>query len=137
MFHPRNIADELAGIRSEIYALKRRERILSEVVLSNPDSHAGQHHEVVIKKQKKRVLMRDRLPAHILKNPDYWDEREEPLVVLRERDMTDVADLSMRRFFTANPAQKAPVTPRRASRRDGAAPVRPRKPVLRVVSPDA
>ena len=94
MFHPREIADELAGIRSEINALKLREKMLREVVLSDPDSHAGQHHEVVVKKQKERVLLRDRLPAHILENPAYWEEREVPQVTLRERDRSDVVDLS-------------------------------------------
>lgn len=137
MFHPREIADELAGIRSEINALKLREKMLREVVLSDPDSHAGQHHEVVVKKQKQRVLLRDRLPAHILKNPAYWEEREIPEVTLRERDRSDVVDLSTRRVFTASPVDDTPVAPARAVRPGDPVAARPKAPVLRLVSPDA
>ncbi len=137
MFHTRNIADELAGIRSEINALKAREQMLRDVVLSDPDSHAGQNHEVVVKKQKQRVLLRDRLPAHILKNPAYWEEREIPEVTLRERDRSDVVDLSTRRVFTASPVDDTPVAPARAVRPGDPVAARPKTPVLRLVSPDA
>lgn len=136
MFHPREIADELAGIRSEINALKIREQMLREVVLSDPDSHAGQRHEVVVKKQKRRVLLRDRLPAHILNNPAYWEEREIRHVTVRERDLSDVVDLSLRRVFTASPTEDTPVSPRRAVRPGDPVAVRAKAPVLRLVSPE-
>lgn len=133
MFHTRNIADELAGIRSEINALKRREQMLREVVLSDPDSHAGQSHEVVIKKQKRRVLLRDRLPAHILKDPAYWEEREVPAVTLRKREASDVVNLATRRHLIE--ANEQP-TPTRAIRPGDPVAEGSKKPVLRLVSPD-
>ena len=138
MFHTRNIADELAGIRSEINALKVREQMLRDVVLSDPDSHAGQNHEVVVKKQKRRVLLRDRLPAHILENPAYWEEREVPHVTLREREKhSDVVDLSTRRLFTASPVDAPTGAPHRAVRPGDPAAERPKAPVLRLVAPEA
>ncbi len=136
MFHTRFIADELAGIRSEINELKAREKMLREVVLSDPDSHAGQQHEVVAKKQKRRVLLRDRLPAHILKNPAYWEEQEVAQVTLREREETDVVDLAARRIFTASPVDDTPIEPRRAVRPGDPVAKRPVAKVLRLVSPD-
>lgn len=136
MFHHRDIADELAGIRSEINALKVREQMLREVILSDPDSHAGQRHEVVVKKQKRRVLLRDRLPAHILNNPAYWEEREVPQVSVRQRDRSDVVDLSLRRIFTASPVDDTPVAPRRAIRPGDPVAPRPTAQVLRLVSPE-
>ena len=137
MFHTRNIADELAGIRSEIDALKTREKMLREVVLSDPDSHGGQQHEVVIKRQKRRVLLRDRLPAHILENPAYWEEREVPHVTLRERDASDVVNLSAHRIFTASPVDDDPyMAPDRAVRPGDPVAARPKAPVLRLVAPE-
>lgn len=138
MFHTRNIADELAGIRSEINALKIREQMLRDVVLSDPDSHAGQHHEVVVKKQKRRVLLRDRLPAHILNNPAYWEEREVPQVTVQERPKSDIVDLSLRRIFTSSPVDAEPYqAPDRAVRPGDPIAARPAAPVLRLVAPDA
>lgn len=136
MFHTRNIADELAGIRSEINALKAREQMLREVVLSDPDSHAGQNHEVVVKKQTRRVLLRDRLPAHILKNPAYWEEREVPQVTLRERRSSDVVDLSARRVFTSSPVDEPHTAPERAVRPGDPVAARPKAAVLQLVSPE-
>lgn len=135
MFHSRNIADELAGIRSEIDALKIREKILREVVLSDPDSHGGQHHEVVVEKQKRRVLLRDRLPAHILENPAYWEEREVPQVTLRERDRSDVVDLSAHRVFTASPVDDPNTMPERAVRPGDPVVARAKATVLQLVAP--
>ena len=136
MFHTRFIADELAGIRSEINELKAREKMLSEVLLSDPDSHAGQRHEVVVKKQKRRVLLRDRLPAHILNNPNYWDEADVSEVTLREREDADVVDLAARRVFTNSPVDDTPVAPRRAVRPGDPVAARPTATVLHLVSPD-
>ncbi|WP_299845102.1 hypothetical protein [uncultured Roseovarius sp.] len=136
MFHTRNIADELAGIRSEINALKAREQMLRDVVLSDPDSHAGQNHEVVVKKQKRRVLLRDRLPAHILRNPAYWEEREVPHVTLRERQASDVVDLSARRVFTSSPVDEVDCVPQRAVRPGDPVAERPKSPVLKLVAPE-
>lgn len=137
MFHTRNIADELAGIRSEINALKVREQMLRDVVLSDPDSHAGQNHEVVIKKQKRRVLLRDRLPAHILKNPAYWEEREVPQVTLREREQhAGVVDFSTGRVFTSSPVDDLPPAPERAVRPGDPVAKRPTTPVLTLVAPE-
>ena len=136
IFHTRNIADELAGIRSEIDALKAREQMLREVVLCNPDSHAGQNHEVVIKKQKRRVLLRDRLPAHILKNPAYWEEREVPHVTLSERQSKDVVDLAARRIFTLSPVDEPCAAAERAVRPGDPVAARPQATILQLVAPE-
>jgi hypothetical protein len=81
----RPTADELADVRAEIRALKAREQELREVVLHDPEKCRGVSHEVVIRRQKRRVLLRDRLPAHIIQNPVFWEEREAKYVTVRKR----------------------------------------------------
>lgn len=78
-------ADELADIRSRIKALRERERALRDHVLKVPEDCAGLRHEAVVRTQRRRVFPGDRLPAHILDNPEYWAERETEVVTLRDR----------------------------------------------------
>lgn len=137
MFENSTIADELAGIRSQIKALKAREQMLREVVLSDPSSHAGKSHDVVIKRHQRRVLRHDKLPSHILNNPRYWDLREVPQVTLRERAVSDVVDLNARRAVKGEPLAAPKVAPRRAVRPGDPVAERPKAPVLRLVAPEA
>ncbi|MFD1158690.1 hypothetical protein [Roseovarius aestuarii] len=130
MFHTRNIADELAGIRSEINALKRREQMLREMALADPDSPEGHCHEVVIKTQKRRGLLRDRLPAHILKDPAYWEEREVPAVTLCERAASDVVNLATHRHLIEANEPKAT----RAVRPGDPVAEPPVRPVLKLIA---
>lgn len=82
-------ADELADIRSRIKALRERERELRDHVLKVPEDCAGLRHEAVVRTQRRRVFLRDRLPAHILDSPEYWAERETRVVTLRDRTCHD------------------------------------------------
>ena len=88
----RPTADELADVRAEIRTLKAREQELRDMVLHDPGKCRGVTHEVVIKRQKRRVFLRDKLPPHIIQNPEFWEDREAKYVTLRKREamMADV-----------------------------------------------
>lgn len=70
--HP---ADELAMIRDDIKRLKERETYLRNGFLRNTWPRRGAEAEVEVKSVHSRVLLRDKLPAAILNDPSYWQDR--------------------------------------------------------------
>lgn len=79
----RHPADELGRIRRDIRALKAQEAALRARLLDGPGEVRGQEHMVIVRRSKRRVLCRERLPAAVLNNPAYWDEREAVTVVTK------------------------------------------------------
>lgn len=77
-------ADELALIRSQIKRLELQEQKLREGYLEGRLNPVGYENSVEIKVQKRRTLLRDRLPKAILEDPRYWRETETRAVVVRK-----------------------------------------------------
>lgn len=75
--------DEFARIRAEIRKLKSREQELRQTFLQGGRLRSNSH-EVVVKTQKRRVFLRDKLPAAVLQDPAFWEERETSVVSVRE-----------------------------------------------------
>lgn len=75
MLTNRHPADELAKLRSEIRRLKARENDLRKVLLHGTCGLQGDDHHVVMQKQRRRVFLKDRLPQHVLSDPDLWETR--------------------------------------------------------------
>ena len=83
--HAHALADELADIRARIRSLKTREDKLRQQMLDTPALRRGIGFEAVVKPQTRRIFLRDRLPAHILQNPDLWESRIAHVVTLQKR----------------------------------------------------
>lgn len=84
----RHPADELADVRGRIWALKAREAELRGVLLCNVDRHIGDENRVIVRRNRRRVFQKDRLPRDILSNPAFWDETEATHVVIEPRGNT-------------------------------------------------
>lgn len=78
--------DELAHVRAEIARLKQREDELREGFLRPGARLRSNQHEVVLRQQNRRVFVKDRLPAAILNNAAYWEDRSNTVVTLRALD---------------------------------------------------
>ena len=68
-------ADEIAEIRGQIRMLQDREAELRAGFLSGLHGWEGAEYAVELTQQRRRVLLKDRLPEAILNDPRYWDER--------------------------------------------------------------
>ncbi|MEL7462042.1 MAG: hypothetical protein AAFX45_09955 [Pseudomonadota bacterium] len=77
--------EEFARIKNEIKALKAREQELRQGFLDGARLRSNAH-EVVVKTQKRKVFLRDRLPGSILDDPSFWEERETQVVSVRALD---------------------------------------------------
>jgi hypothetical protein len=75
-------ADELGHIRDEIRALRLREAQLRQCFTDDCDDgrFEGCDYDVVVQLHKRRVLNKSRLPAAILNNPRYFEEKSSPVV---------------------------------------------------------
>ncbi|MEZ5716816.1 MAG: hypothetical protein R3D85_17695 [Paracoccaceae bacterium] len=80
--HP---ADELGEIRARIRALQAREADLRQALLDDPGLVRGERFQADIRRQTRRVFLRDRLPPDILNRADLWEQRDSPVVSLRPR----------------------------------------------------
>ena len=79
----RHPADELADLRARMRDLKAREAELRRVLLFGESGLCGDDHAVTLKKRRRRVFVKDRLPGHILRDPALWEDRETTHVVTR------------------------------------------------------
>ena len=80
-------ADELAHIRDEIRALRAREVQLRKCFTEECDNgfYEGCDFDVEVRMQKQCVLNKNRLPAEILDDPQYFDIRYTPVVRVKPR----------------------------------------------------
>ena len=87
MLHPMP-ADELGHIQKEISALRAREVALRKCFTDDCDDalYEGCEYDVEVKFQKRRVLAKDRLPAAIVNDPQYYDVKYAPVVRVVQRD---------------------------------------------------
>lgn len=76
--------DEFARLKAEIRRLQDRAEVLREGFLRPGARLRSNRFEVTVKRQKRRVFNKDRLPEAVLADPRYWDERESEVVTCRE-----------------------------------------------------
>ncbi|MEM1238064.1 MAG: hypothetical protein AAGI10_13935 [Pseudomonadota bacterium] len=86
--HP---ADEYARLKSEIRLLETRAKALRDRFVVGRAPRMSNAVEVVVENRRRRVFLRDRLPASILRNPAYWAEMDTPTVTLRSARPPELA----------------------------------------------
>lgn len=79
-----NPVDEFAQLKEDIRRLQDRADVLRSQFLHPGARLRSNRFEITVKRQKRRVFNRDRLPQEILADPRYWDERETEVVTCRE-----------------------------------------------------
>lgn len=76
--------DEFARLKAEIKRLQDRAEVLREGFLRPGARLRSNRFEVTVKRQKRRVFQKDRLPQAVLSDPRYWEERESEVVTCHE-----------------------------------------------------
>lgn len=76
--------DEYAGLKAEIRRLQDRAEVLRAGFLRPGARLRSNRFEVTVRRAKRRVFDKDRLPPEVLADPRYWDERESEIVTCRE-----------------------------------------------------
>lgn len=79
-----NPVDEFARLKAEIKRLQDRAEALREGFL-RPDARLRSNQfEIRVKRSKRRMFVKDRLPDAVLADPRYWEERESDIVTCHE-----------------------------------------------------
>lgn len=76
--------DEFFRLKAEIKRLQDRADVLREGFLRPGARLRSNRFEVTVKRQKRRVFQKDRLPEAVLSDPRYWEERESEVVTCHE-----------------------------------------------------
>jgi hypothetical protein len=76
--------DEFARLKAEIRRLQDRAEVLREGFLKPGARLRSNRFEVTVKRQKRRLFLKERLPEAVLADPRYWEERESEIVTCRE-----------------------------------------------------
>lgn len=76
--------DEFARLKAEIRRLQDRADALRAGFLQPGVRLRSNRFEVTVKRQKRRVFLKERLPGHVLADPQYWEERESEIVTCHE-----------------------------------------------------
>jgi hypothetical protein len=76
--------DEFARLKAEIKRLQDRAEVLREGFLWPGARLRSNRFEITVKRQKRRVFAKDRLPETVLADPRYWEERESEVVTCHE-----------------------------------------------------
>jgi hypothetical protein len=88
-----NPVDEYARLKEEIRRLQDRADVLRSGFLQPGARLRSNRFEVTIRRQKRRVFCKDRLPQAVLEDPRYWEERESDVVTCREIGLARDADV--------------------------------------------
>jgi hypothetical protein len=75
--------DEFARLKAEIRRLQDRADALRDGFLKPGARLRSNRFEVTVKRQRRRVFDKDRLPEAVLADPRYWVERESEVVTCR------------------------------------------------------
>ncbi len=76
--------DAFAMLKAEIKRLQDRAEILREGFLRPGARLRSNRFEITVKRQKRRVFAKDRLPEAVLADPRLWEERESVVVTCHE-----------------------------------------------------
>lgn len=75
--------EEYAQLKRKITRLQARADQLRDGFLQPGARLRSNQTEIIVRMQLRRLFVKDRLPAEILRNPAYWEERRSPLVTAR------------------------------------------------------
>lgn len=75
--------DEFARLKAEIRRLQDRADALRDGFLKPGARLRSNRYEITVKRQKRRMFNKDRLPQAVLADPCYWEERESEIVICR------------------------------------------------------
>jgi hypothetical protein len=87
--------DEFARLKAEIKRLQDRAEALREGFLRPGARLRSNRFEITVKRQKRRVFAKDRLPEAVLEDPRYWEERENEVVTCHEISTFRAGDLDI------------------------------------------
>lgn len=76
--------DDYARLKEEIRRLQERADALRAGFLQPGARLRSNRFEITVRRQRRRVFMKERLPASVLEDPRYWEERESEVVLCRE-----------------------------------------------------
>jgi hypothetical protein len=76
--------DEFARLKAEIKRLQDRAEVLREGFLRPGARLRSNRFEITVKRARRRVFQKDRLPEAVLGDPQYWEERESEVVTCHE-----------------------------------------------------
>jgi hypothetical protein len=76
--------DEFARLKAEIRRLQDRAEVLREAFLRPGARLRSNRYEITVKRQKRRVFQKERLPEAVLADPRYWEERESEVVTCHD-----------------------------------------------------
>jgi hypothetical protein len=79
-----NPVEEYARLKEEIRRLEGRVEVLRAGFLAPGARLRSNRFEITVRRQRRRVFVKDRLPAEILTDPRYWEERENEVVLCHE-----------------------------------------------------
>ena len=75
--------DEFARLKAEIRRLQDRADVLRQDFLKPGARLRSNRFEVTVKRQRRRIFDKDRLPEAVLSDPRYWVERDSEVVTCR------------------------------------------------------
>ncbi len=75
--------EEYAQLKQQITRLQARADQLREGFLQPGARLRSNQTEIVVRMQTRRLFLKDKLPADILRNPAYWAERQSQIVTTR------------------------------------------------------
>ena len=110
--------EEYAQLKQQITRLQARADQLRDGFLQPGARLRSNQTEIIVRMQTRRLFLKERLPAEILRNPAYWEQRQSPLVTVRPLEdrpapaddlhLTEPFDLfPPPRFATAHPGPSA------------------------------
>jgi hypothetical protein len=76
--------DEFARLKAEIKRLQDRAEVLRDGFLRPGARLRSNRFEITVKRSKRRLFQKDRLPEAVLSDPRYWEERESEIVTCHE-----------------------------------------------------
>ncbi len=100
--------EEYAQLKQQITRLQARADQLRDGFLQPGARLRSNQTEIVVRMQTRRLFLKDKLPADILRNPAYWEQRRSPLVTIRalgaaRHDVPDDDDLQLTEPFDLFP----------------------------------
>lgn len=108
--------EEYAQLKQQITRLQARADLLRDGFLQPGARLRSNQTEIVVQMQRRRVFLRDKLPAEILHDPIYWEQRHSPVVTVRPLTQASGPELHLTELFGLFPP------PRLAAAHAGPAP---------------
>lgn len=84
--------DEYARLKDDIRRLQDRAEALRAGFLRPGARLRSNRYEITVRRQKRRVFAKDRLPPEVRDDPRYWDDRETEVVLCREIARSSAGD---------------------------------------------